>query len=296
MKRIIRVGSRDSKLAVAQTELLMNTIRAHHPEIELELITMKTTGDLILDRNLDQIGGKGLFVKELDKGLRDGTIDISVHSLKDMPMDTPQDIPIVAFSDREDPFDALVLPEGMTQIDFSKPFGCSSARRRLQLENIYPQVTVTGIRGNVLLRLQKVDSGSYAATVLACAGLNRIGMRSRITKIFTEQEMIPAAGQGILAVQGRAGEDHGYLDYINNPASACAATAERAFVRGMNGDCSSPIAAYAKIQHERMKLIAFYCDEKKNIQLTEQFEGSVSDAESIGIQLAELITNKIEKG
>ena len=142
MKRTIRIGSRDSKLAVAQTELLMKQIQTHHPELNLELITMKTTGDLILDRNLDQIGGKGLFVKELDKGLRDGTIDISVHSLKDMTMDIPEDIPLLAFSEREDPRDALILPLGKSEIDLDKPFGCSSARRRLQLEKLYDGITI----------------------------------------------------------------------------------------------------------------------------------------------------------
>ncbi|MFA0814174.1 MAG: hydroxymethylbilane synthase [Anaerofustis sp.] len=296
MKRTIRIGSRDSKLAVAQTELLMKQIQTHHPELNLELITMKTTGDLILDRNLDQIGGKGLFVKELDKGLRDGTIDISVHSLKDMTMDIPEDIPLLAFSEREDPRDALILPLGKSEIDLDKPFGCSSARRRLQLEKLYGGVTIKGIRGNVLLRLDKVDSGDYAATVLACAGLNRIGLQNRISKIFTAEEMIPAAGQGILAVQGRAGEDHGYLTCIASEDSALCAQAERAFVRAMNGDCSSPIAAYATIEQQTMTLYGYFCNEELGREGKARVTGSLSEANDLGKKLAEIISDKIAKG
>ena len=247
MKRLIRVGSRESKLAVTQTQSIINIIKTHHPELEFEIVTMKTSGDMILDRNLDEVGGKGLFVKELDIGLRSGQIDFAVHSLKDMPMLTPEDLPVVSLSVRENPYDALVLPRKAGEVDLTKPFGCSSARRKLQLERLYPGIAVKGIRGNVQLRLQKVDSGDYAATILACAGLNRMGLQHRISKVFTEKDMIPAAGQGILAIQARAGEDHTYLRCVNDPASQIAFNAERAFDRRLDGGCSSPIAAYAKI-------------------------------------------------
>ena len=135
--KIIRVGSRESVLAVAQTELVMETIRKNHPEVELELVTMKTTGDKILDKSLDKIGGKGLFVKELDKALMEGRIDISVHSLKDMPMETPDELPILAYSKRGNPFDCLVLPEGVDSWDHTTPAGCSGHRRRVQLQKLF---------------------------------------------------------------------------------------------------------------------------------------------------------------
>jgi hydroxymethylbilane synthase len=138
MKRLIRVGSRESKLAVTQTQSIINIIKTHHPELEFEIVTMKTSGDMILDRNLDEVGGKGLFVKELDIGLRSGQIDFAVHSLKDMPMLTPEDLPVVSLSVRENPYDALVLPRKAGEVDLTKPFGCSSARRKLQLERLYP--------------------------------------------------------------------------------------------------------------------------------------------------------------
>ena len=170
------VGSRESRLAVVQSEQVTAWIRRHHPEMDVRLLTMKTTGDRILDRRLDKIGGKGLFVKELDKALLEGRSDLSVHSLKDMPMEIPGELPIVAYSAREDPRDALVLPEGVKELDLSKPIGCSSLRRMLQLKELYPEATFANIRGNVLTRLEKVDGGEYAATVLAAAGLKRLGL------------------------------------------------------------------------------------------------------------------------
>jgi hydroxymethylbilane synthase len=293
MKRLIRVGSRESKLAVTQTQSIINIIKTHHPELEFEIVTMKTSGDMILDRNLDEVGGKGLFVKELDIGLRSGQIDFAVHSLKDMPMLTPEDIPVVSLSVRENPYDALVLPRKAGEVDLTKPFGCSSARRKLQLERLYPGIAVKGIRGNVQLRLQKVDSGDYAATILACAGLNRMGLQHRISKVFTEKDMIPAAGQGILAIQARAGEDHTYLRCVNDPASQIAFSAERAFVRRLDGGCSSPIAAYAKISGGQVILHGLHYDEETGRHAVGVMEMPVAEAEKLGITLAEQLLAKL---
>jgi hydroxymethylbilane synthase len=289
MKKLIRVGSRESKLAVIQAQLVIDTIKRHQPELEFEHITMKTSGDMVLDRSLDEVGGKGLFVKELDLGLRCGQIDIAVHSLKDMPMVTPDDLPIVSYTKRENPFDALVLPVRAEDVDLSKPFGCSSARRKLQLEQLYPGVTVTDIRGNVLLRLEKVDSGEYAATVLACAGLNRIGLQNRISKVFTEDEMIPAAGQGILAVQGRQGDDYTYLECVDDLSSRLAALTERAFVRRLDGGCSSPIAAYARINlnGQDIELHGLNYDEQSGRHTIGSMAMPICDAEKLGCTLAD---------
>ena len=165
MKKI-RIGSRESRLAVIQSEMVMDYIKNQCPEYEPELVTMKTTGDKILDRTLDKIGGKGLFVKELDAALLDGRSDLSVHSLKDMPAEIPEELPLIGFSMREDPRDVLVLPEGVTELDFSKPVGCSSQRRMLQFQKLYPQAVFAPIRGNVQTRLAKLDSGEFSATCL----------------------------------------------------------------------------------------------------------------------------------
>ena len=211
MRQVV-IGSRESKLAVVQSEMVKAYILDHARDIQVDILTMKTTGDKILDKTLDKIGGKGLFVKELDRALLDKKSDISVHSLKDMPMEVPEELPLVAFSKREDPRDVLVLPEGKTELDPSKPIGCSSQRRILQLKELYPEAVCKSVRGNVQTRLAKLDSGEYSALILAAAGLKRLGLEGRISRYFEPEEMIPAAGQGILAVQGRAGEDVSYLD------------------------------------------------------------------------------------
>ena len=158
MKKIC-IGSRESRLAVIQSEMVMEYLKKACPDRKISLLTMKTTGDKILDRTLDKIGGKGLFVKELDRALLEKRSDLSVHSLKDMPMETPEELPIVAFSRREDPRDVLVLPEGKDTIDFSKPLGCSSQRRILQLKELFPQAEYKSIRGNVITRWRKLVEG-----------------------------------------------------------------------------------------------------------------------------------------
>ena len=195
MKTVIRIGSRESRLAVTQTEIIKGQIEAHFPHIRVEIVTMKTTGDRILDRSLEQIGGKGLFVKELDQALRKGRVDLSVHSLKDMPMDIPEDLPILAYSKREDPRDVLIFRQGQAESISGGMIGTSSKRRRLQLERLYPDCHFQGIRGNVQTRLRKLEEEGFCATVLAAAGLKRLGMDSCIGRYFSCEEMIPAAGQ-----------------------------------------------------------------------------------------------------
>ena len=277
----IRVGSRESRLAVIQAELLMAAVRAAHPEIELELVTMKTTGDKILDRTLDKVGGKGLFVKELDAALRDGRVDITVHSCKDLPMEENPALPLAAFSKREDPRDALVLPEGVRELDFSKPIGCASLRRKMQLEKLYPQAQIAPVRGNVQTRLRKLDEGQYAALVLAGAGLKRLGLEGRIARYFEPEEVLPAAGQGILAAQMRAGEDAFFLGAFADPEGAACARAERAFVRELDGGCSSPVAAFATVNGNTMTLTGMNVSGEKGT-----ITGPVEEAAQLGTALA----------
>ena len=236
----IRIGSRESKLAVIQSELVMDAIRAVRPDLRLELVTMKTTGDKILDRTLDQVGGKGLFVKELDAALLDGRVDLTVHSCKDLPMDIDPRIPLAGFTAREDPRDVLVLPEGVSELDPAKPIGCASPRRAAQLRALFPGMEIAPVRGNVLTRLRKLDEGQYSALVLAAAGLRRLGLEHRVSRYFTVEELLPAAGQGILALQARAGEDLSYLEGVLDADGAACALAERAFVRALDGAAPPP--------------------------------------------------------
>lgn len=285
-KRQIIIGSRESRLAVVQSRMVADYLSEQYPQWDVRLLTMKTTGDRILDRTLDEIGGKGLFVKELDKALLERRSDLSVHSLKDMPMEISPELPLVAFSHREDPRDVLVLPKGCGTMDRNKPIGCSSLRRQLQLARIFPDVSCRNIRGNVLTRLEKLDRGEYGALVLAGAGLKRLGLENRISRYFDTGEMIPAAGQGILAVQGRRGEDYSFLDGYGCPESRYAALAERAFVRELDGGCTSPVAAHARITGEELYLKGLYYRESTKEWFTQQTTGNVEEAENLGRSLA----------
>lgn len=286
MKKIVRVGSRDSKLAVAQTMTVVRELEKQNPDITFELITMKTTGDKILDRNLDQIGGKGLFVKELDKALLDKRIDLSIHSLKDLPMAILEELPLVGFSKRDDPRDVLLVKKGMEETFGEGVIGTSSRRRMEQLKKLYPNVSFRGIRGNVQTRLAKLEKEDYSATVLAKAGLARLGMEDCITKVFSIEEMIPAAGQGILALQGRKGEDYSYLQCVCDQNSEYAARAERSFVRCLDGGCSSPIAAYAEIDGEKLTLHGLYYHEPDSDYVVGVKTGNVADGPLLGEALA----------
>ena len=282
----IRIGSRESKLAVIQSQMVMDAISKAMPEAELELVTMKTTGDKILNKTLDQIGGKGLFVRELDQALRENRVDFTVHSLKDMPMEVPEDLPLAAFSQREDPRDVLVLPEGVRSLDPRKPIGCSSRRRQLQLKALFPEMEVRPIRGNVQTRLAKLDAGEFSALVLAAAGLKRLGLESRISRYFGPEEILPAAGQGILVVQTRLGMDTRCLEAVQDPDAASCAQAERAFVRELNGGCSSPVAAYAVTEGEQLTVTGLYVSPDETVIRKGNLTGPKSDAEALGRELA----------
>lgn len=307
----IRIGSRESRLAVIQSEMVMDYIRKQCPKYEPELVTMKTTGDKILDRTLDKIGGKGLFVKELDAALMDGRSDLSVHSLKDMPAEIPEELPLIGFSGREDPRDVLVLPEGVTKLDLSKPVGCSSRRRMLQFQKLYPQAAFAPIRGNVQTRLKKVDSGEFSATILAAAGLKRLGLENRISRYFSVGEMIPAAGQGVLALQGRADQNYEFLQEFCSEKSRITSVCERAFIRELDGGCSSPVAAHAVVTEDgKLLLRGLYYEETtgKSIVGTESIDLEQENpawqkrtdhqtdmlAENVGIKLARRLRVEVQ--
>lgn len=281
------IGSRDSRLAVVQSEMVMSFLEQAHPGCEAELATFKTTGDKILDRRLDQIGGKGLFVKELDAALRRRDCDYTVHSSKDLPMDIPDDLPIVCFSRREDPRDVLVFPEGAAAPDFSKPIGTSSRRREVQLKALFPQATFASVRGNLQTRLRKLDEGGYGALVLAAAGMKRMGLGERIGRYLSADEVIPSAGQGVLAVQGRADGDPGLFEGFADDGVAIAVLAERAFVRRLDGDCTAPIAAHARVDGDRVRFSGMYYDEAQGRARRGSVQGAAADAVALACDLAD---------
>ncbi len=296
MKNRLVIGSRESVLAVVQSRMLMDYLQSAHPELETQLLTMKTTGDKILDRTLDKVGGKGLFVKELDLALRDGRADLTVHSLKDVPMEVAEDLPLLCFSSRADPRDALVLPEGVGELAPDAVIGSSSARRAIQLKKLFPGHEIRPVRGNLQTRLRKLDAGEYGALVLAAAGLQRLGLEGRISRYFTTEEIIPAAGQGILAVQGRAGEAHDYLDGFSDPDATAAALCERAFVRTLDGGCSSPVCAYATREGDTLRLRGLYCDEADDQPYVASLSGPAAEPEALGTVLAHRLLAEAGKG
>lgn len=292
MKRRIRIGSRASKLAVWQANYVASGIMKFHPEIETEIVTMTTTGDKLQEESIDRAGGKGLFVKELDCALLEGRTDISVHSLKDMPMDPPKQLPILAYSEREDPREVLILRQNIEE-SHMQIIGTSSSRREAQMREIFPACSFVGIRGNVQTRLKKLEAGMYDATVLALAGLRRLGMEWVASRIFNTEEIIPAAGQGILAIQGREGDDTDYLDCLQSWESMVAATAERAFVRELNGGCMEPTAAYAKLLNGHVLIWGYYCTQDLKRSVRGQIDAPICDAERAGIELAKRLSGQL---
>lgn len=285
---MIKVGSRDSRLAIVQAEEVCRALG------DCALVTMKTTGDRILDRTLDQVGGKGLFVKELDRALADGQVDLTVHSLKDVPMEQPEGLPLVAFTKREDARDALVLPQSGVW-DKSKPIGCSSARRRVQLAALFPEIEVEPVRGNVLTRLDKLDRGEYGALVLAAAGLHRLGLQTRIDRYFSPEEIIPAAGQGILAVQSREGELTEQVQKLDDRDARDCALAERTFVKTLGGGCFAPVAAYAKTEGDMLHLRGLYVTEDESRSVRGAVTGRRTEAAALGRTLALQLQKRAEE-
>lgn len=257
MGELIRIGSRASRLAIIQSQLVMAEIQRSLPDARLELVTMKTTGDKILNRTMDKIGGKGLFLKELDNALLSGEVDLCVHSLKDVPVEENPALPIGAYSAQESPGDVLVLPEGASDWDAAAPVGCASLRRSMQFQQLHPDVAVRPVRGNVLTRLEKLDRGEYGALILAEAGLKRLDLSHRIHQRFSPEQMVPAAGQGVMVTQSRAGEYAELLKKLNHPDVALCSQTERCLSALLGGDCSAPVGCHARCSGTQMTLYGF---------------------------------------
>ncbi|MDO5100619.1 MAG: uroporphyrinogen-III C-methyltransferase [Eubacteriales bacterium] len=286
---VIRIGSRDSMLAVRQSELVIERLRRYYAEMQevpdnamvpkLELLTRKTIGDRILDRPLEEIGGKGLFIRELLEDMTAGRVDLAVHSLKDMETEEDRRFPIIAYLPREDARDVLVLPRGVADWDQSLPVGCSGKRRIEQLKRSYPGLHFKPIRGNVPTRLRKLDEGEYGAIILAAAGLKRLGLEERISRYFSVEEILPAAGQAIIAVQAAASwlaepEYQRLAAAINDPRTEVLAEAERCLIHALGGGCHQPMAGYAYWCNEKeICLEGLYCLPQQGIYRKAKLRG-----------------------
>jgi hydroxymethylbilane synthase len=290
MVRELRFGSRDSALARIQARLVMDPIARAHPELKLSLVTVKTLGDLRQDLPLEGAQGKALFTGALEEALARGEIDLCVHSLKDMPERVSPDFPIAAMTRREDPRDMLLLPRGQsfTGLDALGEIsvGCSSVRRRVQLAVLAPRLRAAPVRGNVPTRLDKLDRGQYGALILAAAGLIRLGIGDRPGRVFSVEEMVPAPGQGILAVQGRRGEDHAFLGAVHDRISAEEALAERGFVEAIGGGCGSPVAAHARVSGGGMVITGMYGAEDGAFLFRDSLSGPRGEGRALAEKLA----------
>lgn len=281
--RKIKIGTRSSPLSIAQTNIIAEKIHKAWPDVKITLVKIKTSGDKhMLPFSNNPNGIKGMFTLELEDALMNHEIDFAVHSLKDLPVSMNPSLPIIAYSHREDPRDALIMKREGT-------IATSSLRRKLQLQRLYPESEIVSVRGNVNSRIQKLVDNQYDGLVLAVSGLKRLGLQERITKIFTIDEVMPAPGQGILACQGRIDEDYGYLDCVNDEASRDCAVAERSFSRALNAGCNVPIGAYAVIHDDMLTLRGLYIDENTNRFYSGSITGRRCEAESLGEKLSEVV-------
>ena len=246
------IASRESMLAMWQAEHIKGRLKALYPDCEVEILGMTTRGDQILDRTLSKIGGKGLFIKELEQALQDGRADLAVHSIKDVPMELPEGFALAAIGERASPFDAFVSNQyaRLEEMPAGAIVGTSSLRREAQLRAKFPHLSIQPLRGNVQTRLSKLDNGDYDAVILAAAGLQRLGLDSRIREILSPADSLPAAGQGALGIEiaARRTDLADILRPLNHEETAACVTAERALARALGGSCQVPLAAYCVME------------------------------------------------
>lgn len=299
-KRKLVIATRESPLAIRQAEWVKEQLQKIHPHLAVELLGMTTQGDKRLDVALRKIGGKGLFVKELEEALLDGRADIAVHSIKDMPMELPEGLIIPVICEREDPRDAFVCNDypSLKVLPAHAKVGTASLRRQTQLRAIRSDLELLDLRGNMNTRLRKLDEGEFTAIILAAAGLKRLGMSERIRTYFSTEESLPAAGQGALGIECRADAEQiqEIIAPLHHQQTAYAVLAERAVCRRLQGGCQVPIAAFAEVSHGEVFLRAMVSDRSGTRQLRAKLTGKVAHAEEIGTRVAEeLIQQGAEK-
>lgn len=297
---LIRIATRKSPLALWQAEHVASLLKAAHPDLQIELVKMITQGDKILDTPLAKIGGKGLFVKELEQGMLNGHADIAVHSMKDVPAQLPDGLEIGAILHREDPRDAFVSNNYQTidELPQGAVVGTSSLRRQCQLLQKRPDLQIRSLRGNVNTRLKKLDNGEYDAIILAAAGLIRLGFEDRINTAIPVNTMLSAVGQGAIGIECRSGDDDtaALISCLHDKTSATRVCAERAMNFTLEGGCQAPIAGHAKIKGNTLLLRGLVAEPDGSVMIKEQLEGPLKDAEKIGITVANRLLNKGAKG
>lgn len=291
IKNTLRIATRKSPLALWQTQRVHDALLEIHPELHIEILEMTTQGDKLLDTPLAKIGGKGLFVKELEMGLLENLADIAVHSMKDVPVESPDGLifPVVMY--REEPFDAFVSNNyhQLTALPTGAIVGTSSLRRQCQLLALRPDLQIHPLRGNVGTRLKKLDEGQYDAIILAAAGLKRLGLTTRIQQRLTPDLMLPAIGQGAIGIECRANDTQtqSKIAPLNDVLTQQRVLAERALNECLNGGCQVPIAGYAEINEQGMMVRGLVGDVKGKTILRHTVQGAVESAQELGISLGQ---------
>ena len=292
----VRIATRKSALALWQADYVKAELLRHHPQLTVELVPMSTQGDKILDTPLAKIGGKGLFVKELEQAMLDGRADIAVHSMKDVPVEFPPGLMLHTICPRENPQDAFVSNQfnSLDELPQGAVVGTSSLRRQCQLKALRPDLTVRDLRGNVNTRLAKLDAGEYDAIILAAAGLIRLGFEDRITSAISVEDSLPAGGQGAVGIECRTADSeiHALLKPLDHHDTEVRVTAERALNKHLNGGCQVPIACYAVLEGENLWLRGLVGDPQGGTLLTAEVRGPRRDAVALGVQVAEELLDK----
>ncbi|WP_440210766.1 hydroxymethylbilane synthase [Actinobacillus pleuropneumoniae] len=291
MKDTLRIATRQSPLALWQANFVKDELEKRFPELSVELVTMVTKGDVILDTPLAKIGGKGLFVKELELALLENRADIAVHSMKDVPMTFPEGLGLAVICEREDPRDAFVSNkyQNLDELPAGAVVGTSSLRRQCQLMAKYPHLEVKSLRGNVGTRLSKVDNGEYDAIILASAGLIRLGMPERIRSFISVEQSLPAAGQGAVGIETRVDDERvlNYLATLNHNPTACCVIAERAMNTRLQGGCQVPIGGFATLNGNEITLNALVGALDGSNIIRASGVADRENAEQLGISVAE---------
>lgn len=291
MKKTIRIGTRGSKLALWQANWVKSALEAKHPSLSIELEIIKTKGDKILDVPLAKVGGKGLFVKEIEEALLDGSIDLAVHSMKDMPGEIPKGLCIGAIPEREIPQDVLISrhKKPLSKLGHGAKIGSSSLRRKAQLVHVRPDLVVLPLRGNLDTRLKKLETENLDAIILAAAGVKRLGLEDRITEYLDENIMLPAVGQGALCIEVRQNDPlvEPIVATLEHPITRTVILGERAFLNRLEGGCQVPIAAYGKIDKNIFILSGLVATIDGRTLIKETFSGPENSSEMIGVELAE---------
>jgi hydroxymethylbilane synthase len=287
---IFKIGTRGSALALAQSQWVKEKIEPRNPDMVVELVTIKTTGDKILDSPLNKIGGKALFVKEIEEALLKKTVDVAVHSMKDVPAEIPEGLVLSVFPEREDPRDAFISIryQALEDLPQGAKVGTSSLRRAAQLLAMRPDLTMVPLRGNVDTRLRKLEKRDLQAIILATAGMRRLGLESRITQFIPSELVLPAIGQGALGLEVRYDDERtiNLLEFLNHEETAVTVRAERAFLKELEGGCQVPMAALCRLRDNQLHLEGMVAELDGSKIVRDKVMGEKAKAEQIGITLA----------